>query len=228
MTHTTAAESRTANIAKMGEEVGAVYSALWQEVAWIHRKWADYVALFGTKPERLEFLNQAAPSFFRYVQDSIWEDVILHLARLTDPPKSAGKKNLSIKRLSEAVQHGPIGAQIQALVAVVHEKTEFARDWRNRKLANRDLDLALGLQVEPLAAASRLAVKDALSAMAVVLNAVALHYLDSTTMFEMGFDGADAVGLLYVIRDGLRYEEERKARFRRGEAGVEGLRPDPI
>lgn len=228
MTYSTAAQSKAANIAVMGDEVGAIYSALWQEVGWIHRKWADYVALFGTKPERLELLNRAAPSFFRYVQDSIWEDVLLHLARLTDPPKSAGKRNLSLKRLSETVQEPSLRARVAELVAVAHEKTEFARDWRNRRLAHRDLDLALGTEAEPLAGASRLAVKEALRAVADVLNAAAAHYLDSTTMFELGFDGADAIGLLHVIRDGLRHAEDQEARVRFGCARTGDLGLDPI
>ncbi|WP_407690639.1 AbiU2 domain-containing protein [Rhodocyclus tenuis] len=70
----------------MGGEIGKVYSALWQEVAWINKKWNQYVELFGTSPERIELLNRAAPSFFRTFQDSLLDDVLLHLARLTDPP----------------------------------------------------------------------------------------------------------------------------------------------
>ena len=90
----TSLENKADHVSKMGEEIGLIYDALWQEIAWIHKKWAEYVALFGTTPERIELLNQAAPSFFRTVQDSMWEDVLLHLARLTDSPRSMGKNKV--------------------------------------------------------------------------------------------------------------------------------------
>ena len=57
-------------------------------------KWEEYLELFGKTSSRIHLLNQSAPVFFKIVQDSLWENIILHLARLTDPPKSAGKNNL--------------------------------------------------------------------------------------------------------------------------------------
>lgn len=54
MTERTAARAKDDNVAKMGEEIGIVYSAFWQEVAWIHKKWEQYFELFGTSPERID------------------------------------------------------------------------------------------------------------------------------------------------------------------------------
>src|SRR5688572_9269148 len=99
MAYFTAEEARDRNIKIMGETLGAQFSELWQEVAWLHEKWAQYVELFGTKPERVELLNNAAPLFFRIVEDTIWEDVLLHLTRLTDSATSMGKTNLTILNL---------------------------------------------------------------------------------------------------------------------------------
>ena len=98
-------EARAEHIRIMGEDLGSLYDALWQEVAGLYGKWSEYVALFGTRESRVDLLNQAAPSFFRIVQDSLWEDVLLHIARLTDPPKSAGKSNLTVQRLTSAIDY---------------------------------------------------------------------------------------------------------------------------
>jgi hypothetical protein len=209
----TAAEAKAANIALMGEALGSVYSELWQEVAWIHKNWAHYQELFGTKPSRIDLLNAVAPSFFRTVQYSLFEAVLLHLARLTDPAQSLGKSNLSLRRLAELAADGGAGARVAELAAKSVQATDFARDWRNRKLAHRDLDIALGEPVKPLAPASRLAVKLALAAIVDVLNAVAAHYCDSTSVFDLP-RGNDSVALLYTIRDGLRAEDERQARLK--------------
>src|ERR1700731_4575430 len=68
--HQTADEARKKNIEKMGERLGSQYSVLWNEVAILHFQWNEYVKLFGTKPQRVELLNQAASTFFRMVQDT--------------------------------------------------------------------------------------------------------------------------------------------------------------
>ncbi len=213
----TAVQAKADHVAKMGEEIGTIYSALWQEIAWINKKWAQYVELFGTSPERIELLNRAAASIIRTVQDTLWEDVLLHLARLTDPQKSMGKANLSVRHLAALLASSPINTQVEPLAAAALAACEFARDWRNRRLAHRDLDLALGKNVEPLAPASRAAVKAALAALEELLNAVSLHYLDSTTLFTLDPGGEDAVSLLYLLRDGLQYRDDRLARIKRGE-----------
>ncbi|KNH29212.1 hypothetical protein ACS77_04820 [Pseudomonas syringae] len=224
----TAEQARAENIAVMGQEIGAIYTALWQEVALIHQKWGQFVELFGTSPERVELLNKAAPTLFRTFQDSLWEDLLLHLARLTDPPQSVRKSNLSLRRLQEAVIGSPVETAVETLTSKAVTATAFARDWRNRKLAHRDLDLALGLQIAPLAPASRIAVKEALSAVADVLNVVAGHYHDSTTMFHFNGANTDAASLLYILRDGLRYEEERRMRLKSGTSTPDDFRPEKI
>ena len=224
----TAAQAKTDCILKMGEEVGLLYSALWKEIAWVHKKWAEYVALFGTNPARIELMNRAAPSLFRTVHDSLWENVLLHLARLTDSPKSMGKPNLSVRRLAQAVTSSPIGVEVRTLEAAALATTEFARDWRNRKLAHQDLDLALDRHINSLEPASRTAVAAALASLGELLNAVSRHYLDSTTRFDLGFDGGDAVSLLHIVRDGLMHDEERNAKIKSGKLSFEHLRPEPL
>lgn len=96
----TAIRSNVEYIAKMGEAIGEVYGKLWQEMAWIHTKWAQYIELFGTNPERIDLLNRAAPAMIRTVQDTLWDDVLLHLGRLNDPPKSSGRGNLGVRHLA--------------------------------------------------------------------------------------------------------------------------------
>ncbi len=224
----TAAQAEIDNIAAMGTAIGKTYSALWQEVAWINKKWNQYVELFGTSPERIELLNRVAPSFFRTVQDSLLKDVLLHLARLTDPPKSAGRPNLSLLRLSQAVASTPIAAQAEALSSAALNACEFARDWRNRRLAHRDLDLAVGLNPEPLAPASRASVKAAIASLSELLNLVSLHYSGSTTLFDLYTRDADAANLLYVIRDGLLYDSEQIAKVKSGELPSSALKSKPL
>lgn len=223
----TAAEAKAENIAVMGTELGAVYSELWQEVAWIHRNWAHYKELFGEKPSRIDLLNEVAPSFFHTVQDALFETVLLHLTRLTDPAQSLGKSNLSLRQLDPLIFDEAVKLRVSDLISKAVDATAFARDWRNRKLAHRDLDLALGQPAKPLAPASRIAVKQALSAIVDVLNAVSAHYLDATTVFDWP-GGNDSVALLFAIRDGLRAKDERLERLKAGEFRDDDLKHEGI
>ena len=214
----TAVQIQANNVATMGADLGETYSALWQQLSWLHRKWGHYVDLFGTDADRITLLNETAPNLFRTVQDSLLEDVFLHIARLTDPPKSVGKDNLSFKRLPSLLTASAARDQVEAGLVTLGTATEFARDWRNRKLAHGDLALALARTTEPLAPASRAHVKEALAAMGTVLNVISLHFQESTTMFEFaGESGAGGVtSMLYYLRAGKEAESSRRERLRSG------------
>ncbi|WP_066267916.1 AbiU2 domain-containing protein [Hydrogenophaga palleronii] len=224
----TAEEAKVEYVAKMGPEVGSLYAELWQQVARIHCKWTEYVALFGTSPERIDLLNRAAPSFIGTVQDTLWDDVLLHLARLTDSPRSFGKENLSICRLAMALTGSAIEASTTDAIDIALKACGFARDSRNRRLAHLDLDLALGQSALPLAPASRLAVKEALAALEGVLNVVSQHFLNSNSLFSTGPDDTGAISLLYLLRDGLNVKEERLARIKSGQYRPSDFGSDPL
>jgi hypothetical protein len=215
-THRTAEELEQHHVEVMGEELGTLYHALWNELAWLYSKWGEFVELFGTKPSRIELVNKVAGHFFRIVQDSLWEGCLLHIARLTDPPKSAGKENLTIMNLPDLITDEKIKKHLSELIGVAVEKADFCRDWRNRHIAHKDLGLAMKTGAEPLKPASRAKVKEVLSSISDVLNAVSGHYMDSTTMFEGTGGSGEAVSLLYVLDDGLRADEERNERRRAG------------
>lgn len=215
-TNRTADEAKAHNILVMGQDLGVLYDALWQQVVWLHNKWEQYVELYGTKPSRIAILNKAAPSFFAIVQDTLWEDVLLHIARLTDSPKSAGKPNLSFRCLPDVIGDSVVKARVADLIANSLKTSEFCRDWRNKRIAHRDLHLALGQNAAPLVPASREKVKEALKALTDVLNAISAHYCDSTTIFDLKDGSGGAVSLLYVLDDGIKSEILRRERRKNG------------
>ena len=203
-------------IGVMGKDLGSVYGALWNELVWLNWKWMEYVALFGENPSRIDLINQAACNFFGIIQQTLWEDCLLHIARLTDPPKSAGKDNLCIRRLLGLADHEGTYEELEALIVRAEGSAEFCRDWRNRHIAHKDLQLTLEQGVEPLKPASRERVEESLSALAGVLNKVELHYNRSTTAFEAAGHPSGALSLLYVLDDGLRAARQRRERLETG------------
>lgn len=222
----TADEALQSYIASMGAALGKQFHALWQELAWLYSKWGEYVELFGTKAERIDLMNRAAPRFFRIVQDSLWEDTLLAIARLTDPPKSVGKENLTIQTLPALVADQKVSVEVRRFIDRSVAASDFCRDWRHRRIAHRDLKLAIELGTTPLKHASRLNVKNALEAIANTLNHVSVHYGHPQTMFDMGAGGSNgAVTLLYVLDDGLKADTARRERIRSLKYSAEDLKP---
>ena len=97
MTELCAEDSRRATITAMGSPLGEIYDILYSQVAWVHIKWSEHRSLYAKSQERIDFLNEAAPAFFASLQNTLWDDVLLHLCRLTDPEMSAGKRNLTLQ-----------------------------------------------------------------------------------------------------------------------------------
>ena len=111
----------------LGPVLGPLFHALYDEVTWLHAKWKQYRILFAESPERIELLNGIAGFFFRVIQDVLWEDVVLHIARLTDPSRSFGKDNLTLLRLAGTVQEPALSLEVANLVETgdVRSKTTY-------------------------------------------------------------------------------------------------------
>jgi hypothetical protein len=224
MTDRTAEEARDHYVETMGEPLGTQFAALWQEVASLHVKWSEYVELFGTNSTRVEVLNQTAPAFFRMIQDVLWEDVLLHIARLTDPPASGKQKDkakLTILNLPELVNDPATRGQVTAAVEATQTISKFCRDWRDRHIAHRDLKLAIDETARPLEPGSKKQVDDVRDAIVKVLNIVDAYYTDSESYFKLGQGPDGAVSLLYALDDARKVKEKREERLRRGEVSDE-------
>lgn len=205
------------HVSVMGDELGQLFNALSTELTWLHWRWGQYVKLYAGKPERLEVLNAAAPTFFWIVQQVLWFETLLGITRVAGPEHTGKKRNLSVRRLPALIGDLALRERAERLVQVVSTECEFAMDWRNRHIAHRDLDVVLGQHPMPLSPASHEAVDAALDAIGALLNAIEEHYLRSTTGYRFSVLTRDADELVYVLRDGLRRERTRQAKLERGE-----------
>jgi hypothetical protein len=142
---------------------------------------------------------------------------LLHIARLTDPEITAGNANLTIRAIPNLVTDSGLKARVTTLVAKALDETEFCRDWRNRLIAHNDLKLALEQPTKPIADASRAQVHTALDAIAKVLNALAAHYHQSETKFDLTSRHNGAFSMLYVLNQGIKARDKREKRLESGE-----------
>src|SRR5262245_7120359 len=118
---------------KMGDELGLIFYAIICEFSALSEKWADYLTLYGTNESRVSLLNNAAPTFFGRIQNVMWGDILLSLARLTDPPETGPfrRTNLTLKALPRFLGDSCLELSVAAVLADIDVKAKFCRDWRN-------------------------------------------------------------------------------------------------
>jgi hypothetical protein len=211
----------------LGPEFGEAFHTLQNDLVWLHLKWRQFRVLFGTKPERVDLLNEAAGNFFNVVQDVLWDDTLLSICRLTDDPGRGDRKRLSIRQLPAMIADPAVSAEVQTRVNAAIDKARFARDWRNRRIAHRDLLHALDPKASPLAEASRKSVEDCLQALRDVLNTIDNRLRQTTYAYEVVDPVHGAESLLYVIRDGLEAQRENEQAMREGRLPPEKWGPGP-
>ena len=211
----------------MGPELGEVFHALHDDLIWLHMRWAMYRQLFAGSSARLDVLNETAGAFFYVVQNSFLEDILLGLAKLTDPPKSAGKDNLSLQGLPPLVADEALRGQLESLLQAAIAACSFARSWRNKRIAHRDLGDALATNADPLPGVGLSNIEAALLSCRELMNQLDLHYRKATVGYEYSTTGPrGANGLVYYLDRGLRAEREVERRMLAGDIRSEVLAPD--
>ncbi len=173
----TAEELKARIVAAMPKPLGELYYALHNEIVWVHLKWNDFRGLYAASQEVIDLLNEAAPAFFHRLQWLMWGDVLLHLCRLTDKPNYGPKHTLTIRRIASDITDLQLKRALAAQAEIANEKTEFAREWRNRRLAHQELPPLDGGPFKPLPDASRQHVEDALASIRDTISILANHYL---------------------------------------------------
>jgi hypothetical protein len=156
---------------KMGKNLGPAFFRLWNDNAWLHSKWNEFVRLFAESPAQTRDLNTAAPAFFSWVQDMGWHDILLHIARMTENRPDV----LSIQTL---LRNAPVAIdnELKRRIDIAIKAAAFTRDPRNLTIAHRNKEVALDRSADPLNLGSRNDVRAALIAIDDVLDFVEVHF----------------------------------------------------
>ncbi|MDA3936904.1 MAG: hypothetical protein PF636_08655 [Actinomycetota bacterium] len=202
-------------MASFGPALGPVYSALSSEVLWLYTKWLEYRELYAGSSDRIQLLNDSASHYFWMTQHVMWRDILLHIARLTDPPHQGANVNLSLLSLPEVVEDVDMRVRVEAILESTCGKAAFAREYRNKHLAHQDIDHALD-RVAPLSMGSRQSVEDVLAAFAEALNEICLHHTDGTMLYAEVRPTDGARSLIHWLNVARQAELERRDRIQDG------------
>ena len=168
----------------------------------------EFEQLFGDA-EHVELLNLVGGAFFADVQRILWDDQLLRLTRLTDPPRTAGKDNLTVKRLPDLCEHDELRKKVEEQVAVAVQAAEFARSHRNQRISHRDLAYAIGGSELPSTTLGQ--VRGALDAVHAVLQTVHMGLQSVHLSNEVSVRGGGVQVFLHrtaSLVDAVRYVEE--------------------
>jgi hypothetical protein len=192
----------------LGPEFGTQFNLLHNEFQWLTMVWGQFVQLYSTNTKRIELMNKGSGLFFRTVQDAMADFVILKIARFSEPTQTIGKDNLTIRRFPIFVQDSAKQLQLQELVTKAVDAAQFARDWRNRRIAHKDLALATGQSVQQLSPATKSNIEGGINSIREVFLWIHMEYFDSQFLYESERYPGDALSLLYHLRDGLEAREK--------------------
>jgi len=204
--HVSAKEELKRDKAVLGDTYGAAYhhacQHLWNVVAF----WDRYESLFGTA-DRVALLNETSGGYWHATQNMLFEYVLLGLTRLTDPPVTGGRSNLSVAQLLQ-LDPSRYKAQLVKLVVRAERLTIFARTWRNRRLSHNDLAEIVGTS-KTLGRATRKKVRNAIMAIHDVLRWIRLKHFDGDMhLYPLG--DSDTNALMVFLADGVEANQRRK------------------
>jgi hypothetical protein len=203
---------RTANIAAMGQDLGELFTVLSEELTLLTWQFQELAELYGGDGRRHDIMNRVAPFFFWLLQNSWWEESLLSVTRLLAPKSSLGQPNLTFQRLSGFVDDATLKATVETRVVALVVQAAFAKEWRNKRIAHRDLAHSLKRAPAPLPGATLNDVWSVLREMAAILNIIQLQFCQSTTWYESPITHG-VMSVLYTLREGVRREEVRLERL---------------
>ncbi|WP_283742706.1 hypothetical protein [Sideroxydans sp. CL21] len=191
-------------------ELSDIWEFLNSQVVWLHGRWIVYRQIYGTNPKRIDLINEAAPTFFWMIEQSLMNDVQLTLVKLADPSTTCGRENLTLETLVtevERISTGELSTTMRQSLVNFRQCCEKIRQRRHKDIAHFDLSVQLGNKAEVLPSPSRQEIELALLELRKFMN-LFLDFFQNTQMAYEHFSlSTDGNTLLFRLKESLRYEQ---------------------
>ena len=194
----------------LGEDFGEIYFHAYVEWCDLSHTWKQFKNLFGHGPERVDLMNRAGAGFFYRVDRFFFEAVVMAVCRLSDPVKTVKKANLTVMLFEQHMDTEIRKKTMKKLLEKVEDSTEFARDWRNRRIGHNDFNLKVGT-AKPLERITLESMDAAISALHKTLYYIGTEFMDVDMMNEFAGNYRDEMVMLNCLYRGdedFRDEQE--------------------
>ena len=153
--------------------MGGIYNRLTRVWTYAYTKTVEYRILFSNR-ENLDLINVVGGRFIASIQDVLFNDILLQLTRITDKAEMGSNKNITIQMFPRFFDDLEMKKKVCELVKEADEATEFARNWRNKRIVHIDYEYHIDSESNPLKPASLDKVQNALNAIHRVLHEVSI------------------------------------------------------
>lgn len=118
------------------ERFGAILKFCTLETARIKYELRIFRGLYSSDPRRVEVLNRAAPEIAQLLQDLLFDDIVIRLCRLLDPPEDRrGNVNFGLKLLI-ALAPKDISLELATEVEVACDLAAKLKERRDKHIAH--------------------------------------------------------------------------------------------
>lgn len=184
---------------------------------WAHARtvWDDFNELFLTNQKRRDLLVESASGFFDSFFNLALHSTILSISRLLDTDSRSRsltnfvkntkkKKSLCDEKIEE----------IESDLQMLRDRFSPLKRLRDKVVAHRDFDPGslISIQFSEVTAC--------LDGIHSLINKTLIFADSAAMMNEVVSHGGRAIALLYVLRDGLRFDQEYTERLKRGEVSI--------
>lgn len=189
------------------------YEQLSYDLTLLYFQWIMYSQIYDTNQLRIDLLNETAPVFFRDLHRMLIRDIIVGIARITDPAKVSGRTNLTLEHLANLIdpkKQPGLAARVASALTDVKLNVVPIREYRNKIVAHRDLNVAMGAAPPGVTFKQ---IREALSKCAALLNAIQTDSGDGATGYEHGIESLEGVpALLAALKYAAIFREMMDAR----------------
>jgi hypothetical protein len=197
--------------------IAEVFQRLWNEVCFLHANWRLYIDLFAND-DAVAVVNDMAPAAFTLIERSLRHDIVMAFGRLTDPPESMRKPNLSLERLIADLQPhlpGSLHTSLVTKLQSIRSQLQPVKEVRNRTIGHTDFQTAIGTHPQPLPRLTRSHFEDSANLIGDLMNDIDVHFRETETAFghPVGVgSGADLIA--YLKRANAAFDEDLQRRLR--------------
>jgi len=182
------------------EDVLAIYAGLCSDISALRLKWDTYLGLLAT-PEVTGLLSDTAPAFFQIVAESLRNDIVQSICRLSDPSRSLGPDDASLATL---VGRCPDAPRVEDLLTAFQAACGPVRRYRHRQLGHHDPAARIEPRADLLPDVDRARVDEILRLAGGLLRTI-------SSCYEAGGPdlGPAPVGDVAELIDGLKARQRR-------------------
>lgn len=191
------------------KEFTPIFYYIQQDVSLLRSQWRIYRAFFGTNKERVDMLNCISGIVANTLERTLFEATLLGLRRLTDTDK--GKWKVTSIMCFPNFFEGNDEQELLKLRTLAIKKSDFAKNWSDKKIAHSDLLYRRGK--DPLQKASRQKVTDAIDSIADIIKWIAAEKLNQDLMTHPISSANDEVHFLQHLFRGQKAAEENKGKW---------------